>query len=129
MANGKQRVGYADPSDIEKAAQDWTDGQRQCRLYNSHPWDDGMTFLVRQARGQLTIRQHCPRQCSAYRDAVMSEATGLLTKHWQVKYPRPQEDVPSYLLPSGTGRIDQYGRAKIRLMQYSNLKVLEPEDA
>lgn len=127
-------VTWADPDVVDQAAQRWTDEQIACRL-NRHYWGDRrMTLLSRHANGLLTIEQRCGRGCGVSRQANMNERTGYLVgAGWQTKYPKPSDDaLPGYLLKDssgkGVGRVDESGRARLRLASIVGLPITDVDD-
>lgn len=121
---------YVDPDDLEAKAAEWTEAQLDCRVNIYHAWNRRNTYLVKSSRGALTVRQRCSRRCGVEREATMNQRTGHLTSRWKLVYPNPRAE--KYLLRNehgkSMGRIDHEGKARLRLLAWSNLPVLEVED-
>lgn len=107
---------WASPDDVEEAAAGWSDAVLHCRSY-SHSWRPATVTLH---LGSYTIRQRCSRRCGCERECVM-DSGGHLVKRWQIVYPE------NYLL-NHLGRVDQEGRARLRLASLRHLPILEPDD-
>lgn len=107
---------WADVAKVEEAAEAWNDNIIQCRIY-SHTWrpntvqSDGRTY---------TITQRCTR-CHSRRIQTM-DSRGYAPTGWRYQYR------DGYLLEN-LGRVDDDGRAVLRLAAIRNLTVLEyPEE-
>jgi hypothetical protein len=105
-------VDNADPEVIEQAAADWTAGQVRCRSYNNHAWQP--LSATRHGQSYLIV-QRCSR-CRNERENTMN-AQGHYLSGWKPRYR------PGYLLPKGTGRVDEEGRARLRLLDLTRLRV------
>lgn len=113
---------WADPEFVEAAAAEWTDAQIQCRT-NGHAWRPHT--VIRRPR-LYSILQRCSRNCGCYREADMDDG-GYLVRGWRMKYVKPE-----YLLHDadgkGVGRVDQDGRARLRLAGLRNVTIIEEAD-
>lgn len=108
---------WATPESVQSAADKWSDGQVQCRIYG-HSW---RSMQVVHSPGVYTVHQRC-RQCgSAERHQSINENGYPLTS-WQTRY----ED--GYLLRN-VGRVGQDGRAILRLSALRSVTVTERESA
>jgi hypothetical protein len=107
---------WASPEDVEAEAAGWTDAVVTCRAYG-HSWRPA---TVTSHNGAYTIRQRCNRRCGTERECAM-DSRGHYMKRWQIKYRE------GYLMEH-LGRVDQEGRARIRLASIRNLPVFEVGD-
>lgn len=107
---------WADPDDVEAEATGWSDAVVQCRAYG-HSWRPA---TVTSHMGTYTIRQRCSRRCGTERECAM-DSQGRYAKRWQLTYRE------GYLMQH-LGRVDQEGRARIRLASIRNLPVLEVDE-
>ena len=107
---------WADPQDIADATAGWSDAVIACRAYG-HSWRPA---TVTMHLGTYTIRQRCNRRCGTERECAMDSA-GHYVKRWQLQYRE------GYLI-SHLGRVDQEGRAIIRLASIRHLPVLEVDE-
>lgn len=107
---------WAEASDIEVAANSWSDGQIACRVYG-HNW---RPLTVRHRPGVFTILQRCNR-CSNERQQQINEQ-GFPLDQWRMTYR------DGYLLKN-LGRVGQDGRAVLRLKNLTGLYIEEePEE-
>jgi len=116
----KHMTNWADARVVEAAAAEWTNAQVACRA-NGHAW---RPQTVTHYPGVYVIRQRCSRNCGCYREAEMNEQ-GYLTAKWKMIYPK----TTNYLLVDengkSIGRVDQEGRARIRLASIRNVTIVE----
>lgn len=105
---------WATPEDIQHAADEWTDGQVQCRIY-SHSW---RPLTVIHHPGAYTLYQRCTR-CSSERYQDINER-GYPLSSWHIRYS------DGYLLRN-VGRVGQDGRAVLRLASLRSIEVREQE--
>lgn len=105
---------FADPDDVEQAANGWTNAVVQCRTY-SHSWHP---MSVTHQPGFYTITQRCSRRCGCTRVCTMDER-GYMQGTWQIRYPQ------GYLMDKGAGRVDFNGRARLRLVSLRSFAVVE----
>ena len=103
---------WATPADVEHAANQWTEGQTNCRVYG-HNW---RPLQVSHRIGVYTIYQRCSR-CHSERHQEVDER-GYPLAGWQINY------VEGYLLRK-LGRVGTDGRAVLRLATIRNLYVVE----
>lgn len=93
---------WATPQDVQRAAENWTDAQKQCRIYG-HNW---RPLTVRHRPGVYTVLQRCNR-CANERQQEVNEQ-GYPINGWSMSY------YGGYLLKS-LGRVGSDGRAVLRL--------------
>lgn len=110
---------WAERSAVEAASDGWSDAQIACRT-NGHAW---RSASVSHRPGVYTIHQRCTRNCGCWREADMDES-GYLVSGWKALYPKNGK----YLLPPGTGRVGQDGRALLRLAGLRSVQVTEVDD-
>lgn len=103
---------WATPQDVERAAEDWTDAQKQCRVYG-HSW---RPLTVRHRPGVYTVLQRCGR-CRNEREQQVNEQ-GYPIDGWKINY------YEGYLLKN-LGRVGVDGRAVIRLNVMLGLPIEE----
>jgi hypothetical protein len=106
---------WAAPDDVLSAAQGWSDGQVNCRVYG-HAW---RPLTVTHRPGFYTIFQRCGR-CRNERQQEVNER-GYPVTQWHMTY------VEGYLL-RGLGRVGQDGRAALRLRSLQGLFINEVQD-
>lgn len=106
---------WANPSDVERAAREWTEGQMNCRVYG-HSWNP---LQVTHAPGVYTIYQRCQR-CRNERHQDVNDRGYPITE-WRTRY----QD--GYLLRN-VGRLGTDGRAVLRLFTLHHLPVVELVD-
>lgn len=107
-------VKWAEVSIVEAMSEQWQDAIVQCRIYG-HAW---RPLTVRRHGLGFVVTQSCHR-CRNMREQNM-DSRGYGTP-WKMRY----ED--GYLL-TGLGRIDQEGRAVLRLAAIRHLTIIEEED-
>lgn len=107
---------WATTEAIQSAADDWTDGQVQCRSYG-HAW---RSLTATHVPGVYTIYQRCQR-CTTERSQDMNDS-GYVLGPWRLHY------VDGYLLKN-LGRVGQDGRAVLRLSSLRSIEVRESEHA
>jgi hypothetical protein len=103
---------WATPEDVEKAASNWTPGQKACRVYG-HAWQP---LQVSHRPGLYTVRQWCPRCRNERRQEI--DERGYPQSKWHPSY----QD--GYLLKN-IGRVGVDGRAILRLDTLLSLPVVE----
>ena len=103
---------WASPQDVERAAEEWSDGQIACRAYG-HTWRPVTVF---HTPGVYTILQRCPRCRNERRQEI--DESGYPLSQWRMSY------VDGYLLRQ-LGRVGTHGRAVLRLATLRNLYVEE----
>lgn len=108
-------VHWADPGDVADEAAGWTQAVLNCRSYG-HAW---MPSTVIRSGSGFTIRQRCSRRCGSERETVM-DSRGY-THGWRMTYRE------GYLMKH-LGRVDQEGRAIIRLASIRNMTILEVDE-
>lgn len=106
-------VKWAEPAAVEKAAETWSDDYVDCRI-NGHNWSRKHQTVHRYGTG-FVITQKCPT-CKNQREMEM-DSRGYGQK-WHMKY------AEGYLLKN-MGRVDQDGRAVLRLAGIRNAKIIE----
>lgn len=104
---------WADPDSVAEKAEEWSDRTLACRTYG-HGWASGS--VVRAGEG-FVVMQRCPR-CENRRTQEM-DSRGYATP-WRYLY------ADGYLT-KGLGRIDNHGRAVLRIANLRHLTVLDPE--
>lgn len=107
---------WAEPAAIQAAADGWTDGQVQCRVYG-HSW---RSLNATHSPGVYTIYQRCSR-CGNERHQDINER-GYPVSPWRTRY------TDGYLLRK-VGRVSHDGRAILRLSSLRSIQVTEHEDA
>lgn len=111
---------WADPKVVKKAAEEWTDGQIECRIY-AHNWNP-LTVHHHSPRrgvgGYYIVRQRCPR-CRNERTMVMDE--NGYTNGWQMHYKE------GYRLQN-LGRVGTEGRAVLRIASIRHTTVIEVKE-
>ena len=80
-----------------------------CRLYG-HPWKP---YGQVHSEGRFFIEVVKCQRCPCMRAQAIHKKTGLIEKT-NLKYP-PKTSEKKYLAPPGLGRLDKYGRGKLRL--------------
>lgn len=103
---------WATPEDVQKAADGWTDGQVQCRVYG-HSWQ---SLTATHEPGVFTVYQRCVR-CGSERMQDIDERGYPMTR-WQLRYR------DGYLLRK-MGRVGTDGRAVLRLSSIRSLHIAE----
>jgi cytochrome c553 len=103
---------WATAQDVERAANNWSDGQVACRAYG-HQW---RPLTARHRPGVYTILQRCGR-CHNERQQQINES-GYPITGWYISY----QD--NYLLKK-LGRVGVDGRAVLRLVTLRNLYIEE----
>lgn len=107
---------WANPGDVEKAAELWTDSQVACRTYG-HNW---RPRTVSHRPGVYTVVQRCSR-CFCGRAQEINEQ-GYALSGWRMSYQ------PGYLLHS-VGRVGVEGRAVLRIVNLRSATIVEePEE-
>ena len=107
---------FADPERISEQVSVWTQGQVRCRAYNNHAWSP-YTVTEHPRTGVYSVTQRCSR-CRNRRRQTLS-AQGYVLQRWRMVYGQ------GYLLPKGTGRVDDDGRAVLRLADLSSLTITQ----
>jgi hypothetical protein len=99
------RIHFADLGTVETAIASWSQEQILCRSNNNHWWERQTVWHdVRQ--GYIYEMQGCAQGCGCTRYRYLSEYLRPLSK-WTGGYPN------GYLLPKGSGRMDEDGRAAV----------------
>jgi hypothetical protein len=106
---------WATSQDVERAAENWTSNQKQCRVYG-HSW---RPLTVRHRPGVYTVLQRCER-CSNERKQQVNDA-GYPIDGWTMSY------FDGYLLKA-LGRVGVDGRAVLRLDVLMDLPIEEEPD-
>lgn len=114
---------WAEPEVVAAAIEEWSDGQIACRTNGHHAWPTWKGTLVSHRPGFYTLRQRCTRRCGAAREGDMNEQ-GYMVSKWRPWYPKDSK----YVLPPGSGRLGQDGRAMIRLAGLRSAQVIEVND-
>jgi hypothetical protein len=114
---------WADEHTVSEAIEGWTDAQLACRSNGQHAWPTWKGTLVSHRPGVYTLRQRCTRNCGCWRQGDMNEQ-GYMVTTWKPVYPKNG----TYLLPKGTGRIGQDGKAMMRLHGITLATVVEVTD-
>jgi len=105
---------WASPEDVQSAADRWTDGQVDCRIYG-HSW---RSLSAIRHPGAITVYQRCSR-CTSMRHQDINER-GYPLSRWHIGYS------DGYLLRN-MGRVGQDGRAVLRLASLRSLTFVEQE--
>jgi hypothetical protein len=117
----KTKPGFATLNKVAKASEDWGTGQIECRALTGHNWKP---YTARwDHSGNLPVidvHQRCVN-CKNVRFRTMTEAGFWVQSHWAIKYRK------GYLMPKGSGRIDEDGKALLRVRVISSLPVSEQE--
>ena len=106
---------WATPQDVERAAENWTNEQKQCRVYG-HAW---RPLTVRHRPGVYTEMQRCER-CRNERGQQINDR-GYPIEGWRMHY------YDGYLLKQ-LGRVGSEGRAVLRLDVLMGLHIEEEPD-
>jgi len=109
-------VEFADPDDVDEATHSWTKAMIACRAYG-HSWQPSTVTLH---DGSYVIRQRCGRRCGTEREGTMT--MGGYLHGWRMTYRE------GYLL-SHLGRVDQEGRARIRLATLRGVPILTEDES
>lgn len=107
---------WATAADVERAAQRWSDAQKECRTYG-HPW---RAHTVTHRPGIYTEIQRCDRCQNTRRQEVNDR--GYPLGPWMIDYR------PGYLLRN-VGRLGADGKAVLRLSSLMTRAVIEEEYA
>jgi len=106
---------WATPADVSRASEEWTEAQKQCRVYG-HSW---RPLTVRHRPGVYTVLQRCAR-CRNEREQQVNEQ-GYPVDGWRMSY------YDGYLLKN-LGRVGTDGRAVLRLAVLMGLNIEEEPD-
>jgi hypothetical protein len=100
-------MNFADPADVAKAAEEWTEKQLRCRL-NHHDWwpETAVWNAVRRFYRKVEICGCCGK---ARRVQEITETGRILSS--QITYE------PGYLMGAGLGRIAGDGRGVLRIAE------------
>lgn len=105
---------WADPSAVATVAEEWSDKLLHCRTYG-HGWTP--SSVTRAGEG-FVVMQRCPR-CTNRRSQEM-DSRGYATP-WRYHYSEGY-------LTKDLGRIDNDGRAVLRIAAIRHLTILDPEE-
>lgn len=101
---------WATAAAVADAMDEWTEAQIACRSNGQHAWPTWKGTLVSHRPGVYTLRQRCTRRCGVGREGDMNEQ-GYMISNWRPLYPKDTK----YLMPKGSGRVGQDGKAVIRI--------------
>lgn len=121
-------VAWADPALVAAAAEQWTQGQFECRVMRRHAWTLRMTMATRLRNGNMQLRQQCSRRCGVSHIADFNQ-TGYQLSRWRMDY----SEAKSYLLRDSdgrtVGRIDPDGMASLwRIALQNRVRIVEVPD-
>jgi hypothetical protein len=103
---------WATPEEVEKAASEWSAGQKSCRVYG-HAWQP---LQVSHRPGLYTVTQRCGR-CRNQRWQERDER-GYPQSRWHITY------MDGYLLKN-IGRLGTDGRASLWLTTLTDQLIIE----
>lgn len=111
-----------EPLDIEEVIAGWTPGQRRCRAAGRHRWNGYSVVLHRSVNGAYyEVTERCP-DCLNRHYRLMD-----MQGYWLTRW-RAERYGPGYLLPKGSGRLDDDQRARIRLAEVTSRTIKEVDD-
>jgi hypothetical protein len=129
------QTNYADPTIVaQKAANEWTAGQIDCRLTGNHDWSSrAKTVLVRtKGRNVVEAKQTCPRGCGVARraDVKITASSYIQLTDWQLDY--SSNRAKKYLLTDdegrSQGRVGREARDVLRAVAWSKIPIIDKED-
>lgn len=115
----RRRTRYAALELVEEAAKGWSPQQIDCRSLTGHAWRShtAVRWKGRTGPERITVTQKC-LDCANKRSRVMDGRTGRwIDDKWGTAY------VDGYLMPKGSGRVSEDGKALLRMMAVSHLAI------
>jgi hypothetical protein len=119
QVRGLTKVKVADLTAVEAAAKTWTPAQIDCRSLTGHAWraHTALRFQPKTGPTRIVVTQKC-YDCENKRSRAMDGRTGRwLDPSWSTAY------IDGYLMPKGSGRVDEDGKSLLRMMAVSYLTV------